>query len=55
MLDAAPVGEYSGGEACRSCHPDEFARQSKSEHARALALAPRSQTFLRPTRIYLLV
>src|SRR5580700_4065814 len=39
-LDAAPVGEYSGSEACRSCHPGEFARQSKSEHARALALAP---------------
>jgi tetratricopeptide (TPR) repeat protein len=40
MLGAAPVDEYSGSEACRSCHPDEFARQSKSEHARALALAP---------------
>jgi Zn finger protein HypA/HybF involved in hydrogenase expression len=40
MLDAAPVGEYSGSEVCRSCHLDEFARQSKSEHARALALAP---------------
>ena len=40
VLDAAPPGEYSGSEACRSCHPDEFARQSKSEHARALALAP---------------
>src|ERR1700758_3046267 len=40
MLDAAPAGDYSGSEACRSCHPDEFARQSKSEHARALALAP---------------
>ena len=32
-------GAFSGSEACRSCHPDEFARQSKSEHARALALA----------------
>jgi tetratricopeptide (TPR) repeat protein len=40
VLHAAPPGEYSGSEACRSCHPDEFARQSKSEHARALALAP---------------
>jgi tetratricopeptide (TPR) repeat protein len=40
LLDAAPPGEYSGSEACRSCHPGEFARQSKSEHARALALAP---------------
>jgi tetratricopeptide (TPR) repeat protein/Zn finger protein HypA/HybF involved in hydrogenase expression len=40
MVGAAPVDEYSGSEACRSCHPDEFARQSKSEHARALALTP---------------
>lgn len=39
MLDAAPSSEYSGSEACGACHPDEFARQSKSEHARALALA----------------
>jgi hypothetical protein len=39
-LDAASPAEYSGSEACRSCHPDEFARQSKSEHARALAIAP---------------
>jgi tetratricopeptide (TPR) repeat protein len=38
-LDAA-AGEFSGSQACRSCHPDEFARQSKSEHARALAPAP---------------
>jgi hypothetical protein len=28
-LDAAPPGEYSGSEACRSWHPDEFATQSK--------------------------
>ena len=42
ILDAAAPVEYSGSEACRSCHPDEFARQSKSEHARALALAPAS-------------
>lgn len=40
MLDAAPAGEFSGSEVCRSCHPDEFARQSRSEHARALALPP---------------
>jgi tetratricopeptide (TPR) repeat protein len=39
-LNAAPPSEYSGSEACRPCHADEFARQSKSEHARALALAP---------------
>jgi hypothetical protein len=39
MLDAAPPSGHSDSEVCRSCHPDEFARQSKSEHARALALA----------------
>jgi hypothetical protein len=39
-LDAEPFGDYSGSEACRTCHPDEFARQSQSGHARALALAP---------------
>ena len=28
--------DYSGAEACRSCHPAEFAGQSQSGHARAL-------------------
>jgi tetratricopeptide (TPR) repeat protein len=40
VLHAAAPGEYSGSQACRTCHPDAFARQSKSEHAHALALAP---------------
>ncbi|MES1257341.1 MAG: tetratricopeptide repeat protein [Acidobacteriota bacterium] len=32
-------GQYAGSSVCRGCHPDKFASQSKSGHARALAVA----------------
>jgi hypothetical protein len=38
LWQAALAGSgYAGAEACRKCHPAEFATQSKSAHARALA------------------
>jgi tetratricopeptide (TPR) repeat protein len=33
---AAQETGYTGASVCRSCHPSQFASQSKSEHARAL-------------------
>ena len=33
------MGQYAGSEACRACHPSQFAAQSKTAHARALAAA----------------
>lgn len=35
------MGQYAGSEACRTCHPAQFAAQSKTAHARALAVAPK--------------
>jgi tetratricopeptide (TPR) repeat protein len=32
--------QYAGSARCQTCHPDKFASQSKSGHARALAVAP---------------
>ena len=34
------AGQYAGSQACRVCHPNKFASQSSTAHARALALAP---------------
>jgi tetratricopeptide repeat protein/cytochrome c554/c'-like protein len=40
IATALPLaGQYAGSEACRACHADKFASQSKSGHARALAVA----------------
>ena len=33
------VAQYVGAQACGSCHPDQFKRQTSSEHARALRRA----------------
>ena len=38
VLAAQDTG-YTGTSACRSCHPSQFASQSKSEHAQALRKA----------------
>ena len=35
------MGQYAGSAACRPCHPAQFAAQSKTAHARALATAPK--------------
>lgn len=37
LLAAGSAPEYAGSAACRTCHPAEYASQSGSEHARALA------------------
>src|SRR5216684_7265465 len=37
---SAGFAQYVRSEACRSCHPAKFETQSKTGHARALALAP---------------
>ena len=34
------MGQYAGSAACQPCHPSQFAAQSKTAHARALAAAP---------------
>jgi tetratricopeptide (TPR) repeat protein len=39
MRIAAQETGYTGASVCRSCHPSQFASQSKSEHARALRKA----------------
>ena len=39
MRLAAQETGYTGASVCRSCHPSQFASQSKSEHARALRKA----------------
>jgi len=36
----AAYGQYVGSQSCQACHPDQFAAQSLSEHAHALAPAP---------------
>jgi len=41
LLPAA--ADYAGAEACRACHPAEYAGQSLSEHAHALAHSQPSQ------------
>jgi len=33
------AGQYSGSAACAKCHPNQYASQSKSGHARALSLS----------------
>src|SRR5580700_11447549 len=40
LLCSSAPAQYVGSQACRPCHPHQFEEQSKSEHARALALAP---------------
>src|SRR4051795_7595080 len=39
VLISAAQGQYVGSERCQSCHPDKFAGQAKSAHARALKVA----------------
>ena len=34
---AASAADYAGSAACRTCHPAEYAAQSATGHARALA------------------
>jgi Zn finger protein HypA/HybF involved in hydrogenase expression len=40
FLAAGAYSQYAGSEACKSCHPSQFAAQSKTAHARALQPAP---------------
>lgn len=42
LLAAAPFlgAQHAGSNACRACHPDKSLTQSKTGHARALAVAP---------------
>lgn len=40
---SAAVSDYAGAAACRTCHPAEFAAQSSSAHAHALARSNPSQ------------
>src|SRR5207247_5272627 len=40
LFAASAMGQYAGSEVCKPCHPSQFAAQSKSGHARALAPAP---------------
>ena len=37
LLAAAQPGDYAGAAGCQKCHPGQFALQSSSGHARALA------------------
>src|SRR5271165_1880511 len=39
LFSCGVYGQYVGSQSCQSCHPDEFAAQAMSEHARALAPA----------------
>ena len=41
LFATALHGQYAGSHACRACHAEKFEQQSKSGHARALALAPK--------------
>jgi hypothetical protein len=43
FLLAAGAGEYAGSAACKTCHPAEYAAQSATAHARALARAKAGQ------------
>jgi tetratricopeptide (TPR) repeat protein len=41
LLLAIPLrAQYAGAEACRACHPKQYADQSKTGHAHALAPSP---------------
>src|SRR5262249_8862311 len=40
LLCRIGLAQYVGSEACRACHPSQFTSQSKTGHARALAVAP---------------
>lgn len=40
---AASSGDYAGAEACRPCHADQFASQSATSHAHALARSTSTQ------------
>src|SRR5882672_1941899 len=42
LLAVAPMAapQYVGSQACKACHAAKFESQSKTGHARALALAP---------------
>ncbi len=40
LLTPLLSAQYVGSSRCQPCHPDKFASQSKTGHARALALAP---------------
>jgi tetratricopeptide (TPR) repeat protein len=40
LVTAAPPAQYVGSKVCRTCHAAKFESQSKTGHARALALAP---------------
>jgi hypothetical protein len=42
-LAARDSSNYAGAEACRNCHPAQFAAQSSSAHAHALAQSHRPQ------------
>lgn len=42
-LRGSAAADYAGSEACRACHPGEFAGQSASGHARALARSANAQ------------
>jgi hypothetical protein len=39
LVAGAEAGSYVGAKACGSCHPSQFARQTKSAHANALSRA----------------
>jgi len=39
IICSSALAQYTGSQACRSCHPHQFEEQSRSEHAHALALA----------------
>jgi tetratricopeptide (TPR) repeat protein len=41
LLCRIGFAQYAGSGACRACHPSQFAAQLKSDHAHALALAPK--------------
>lgn len=37
LMGTAAASDYAGAAACRTCHPDEFAAQTSTAHAHALA------------------
>jgi tetratricopeptide (TPR) repeat protein len=39
LFTSGIFAQYVGSQRCQSCHPDQFAAQANSEHAKALALA----------------
>jgi cytochrome c554/c'-like protein len=42
-MAAASASDYAGAEACRNCHPGQFAAQSATAHTRSLARSKPSQ------------